>query len=178
MIYITSDLHFSHINILKYHSESRPFSSIQEMNETIVKNWNNKVSKEDITYILGDVFMGGSLALENNLKYLNALNGSKCLIIGNHDDKFLEHSEFIKCFDIVSYSEMLYYKDKIFTMTHKPPLNKIDDTIYYHLHGHTHSKPKLGNKLFDVGIDGSPDFSPYNLLDLLNLFEEYYERDY
>ena len=43
MIYLTSDLHFNHANILKYEPESRPFSSIEEMNEVIIQNWNEVV---------------------------------------------------------------------------------------------------------------------------------------
>lgn len=54
-IYLTSDCHFNHLNIIKL---GRPFSSIEEMNETIVSNWNDTVGEEDTVYVLGDFFMG------------------------------------------------------------------------------------------------------------------------
>ena len=55
MIYLTSDLHFNHMNILKYEPESRPFSSIEEMNEVIIQNWNEVVKISDTVYVLGDM---------------------------------------------------------------------------------------------------------------------------
>ena len=58
MIYFTSDLHFSHKNILNM-GHGRPFSSTEEMNQKLIENWNKKVtSNEDMVYVLGDVFWG------------------------------------------------------------------------------------------------------------------------
>ena len=81
-MYITSDLHFYHKNIIKYCPKSRPFSCEEEMNEIIVKNWNDKIGKNDSVYILGDVSFGKPSA---TIQLLNRLNGRKKLIVGNHD---------------------------------------------------------------------------------------------
>lgn len=81
MIYYTSDLHFGHKNIIQL--TSRPFSSVEEMDEVLIKNWNNKVTKNDLVYILGDFTWYNSV--EKNLKILERLNGTKHLILGNHD---------------------------------------------------------------------------------------------
>ena len=51
-IYYISDLHFGHSNIIRF--DNRPFSNVQEMEETIVKNWNERVAKDDVVNILGD----------------------------------------------------------------------------------------------------------------------------
>ena len=52
MIYFTSDLHFGHKNIIQY--ENRPFNNIEEMDNKIIKMWNNTLNEEDTIYILGD----------------------------------------------------------------------------------------------------------------------------
>ena len=49
---------FSHENIIKYCPESRPFNTVEDMNEHIVEKWNSVVSPEDTVYHLGDCFMG------------------------------------------------------------------------------------------------------------------------
>jgi calcineurin-like phosphoesterase family protein len=81
MIYFTSDLHFNHKNILKF--TKRPYKNVEDMNNDIIKIWNNIIKKTDIVYILGDFcFCGRQLKRE----FLKRLNGKKILIIGNHDD--------------------------------------------------------------------------------------------
>lgn len=70
MIYYTSDLHFGHKNIIQL--TSRPFSSVEEMDEVLIKNWNSKVTKNDLVYILGDFTWYNSA--EKNLKILERLN--------------------------------------------------------------------------------------------------------
>ena len=50
--FFTSDTHFGHANIIKYCN--RPFSSLEEMNSTIIRNWNEMVKPEDTVFFLGD----------------------------------------------------------------------------------------------------------------------------
>ena len=47
MKYYTSDLHLDHANMLKFEPEARPFTNVDEMNETIIQNWNAKVKPGD-----------------------------------------------------------------------------------------------------------------------------------
>lgn len=79
-----SDTHFGHRNAVEKHG--RPFSSIEEHDETIIANWNSKVGKDEIVYVLGDFWYRGQSAPIN---YIKRLKGKKILIAGNHDKKWL-----------------------------------------------------------------------------------------
>lgn len=82
-IWVTSDTHFGHKNILKY--TDRPFTDVDHMNESLLENWNSVVKDGDIVYHLGDVYFN-----KNRPDYwedfFSRLNGRKRLLLGNHDD--------------------------------------------------------------------------------------------
>lgn len=79
-IFFTSDTHFWHKNIIRYCK--RPFSSVEEMNEALIENWNNKVPPDGIVFHLGDFCFAGA----DKIKELTSrLNGNIILIKGNHD---------------------------------------------------------------------------------------------
>lgn len=78
-LFFVSDTHFFHKNIIDFCN--RPFSSVEEMNEAIINNWNNVVSPNDYVFHLGDFCFGGSPAWD---KCLDSLNGRKFLVLGNH----------------------------------------------------------------------------------------------
>ncbi|HII81582.1 MAG TPA: hypothetical protein HA261_14620 [Methanosarcina sp.] len=89
-IFITSDLHLGHANIIKYCN--RPFKNVYDMNKTLVYNWNSTIRKDDIVYFLGD------LAYDRNSytdSWLRKLNGRITFIKGNHDEsnsiRMLDH---------------------------------------------------------------------------------------
>lgn len=88
-IWLISDTHFNHTNILKF-TDSRTgllvrpeFRDVTEMNETMIERWNSRVKPGDKVYHLGDVFFGDK---EWFKRHWPRLNGSKRLIVGNHDD--------------------------------------------------------------------------------------------
>lgn len=167
-IFVTSDLHISHKNIIKYCPESRGhFSSFEEMNDVIVKNWNSKVSPRDYVYLIGDVAFGNvDVAIET----IQKLNGMIHLIMGNHDSGFLKNRKFSSRFCDIDQYRAINHDGKKVCMFHFPILEwDQKHRQSYHLHGHKHSKNYqiLSCRRYDVGIDGSPDFAPYNLSDLL-----------
>ena len=57
MNYYISDLHLFHEASIRF--DNRPFGSLDEMHESVVSRWNNKVNNGDIVYILGDMSMRG-----------------------------------------------------------------------------------------------------------------------
>lgn len=88
MIYVTSDPHFNHTNIIPY--ENRPFKDISHMNRSLIDNWNSVVKPDDTIYCLGDfAFRHDIKGVANcNLEQIfKELNGHKHLLIGNHDRK-------------------------------------------------------------------------------------------
>ena len=52
MNYFISDLHFGHLNIIRL--DNRPFTTLEEMDNKLIENWNNTVTRDDTIYILGD----------------------------------------------------------------------------------------------------------------------------
>lgn len=72
MIFFTSDLHLGHENCIRLCN--RPFSSIEEMDETLIENWNRKITGKDTVYILGDLIYRNQKPPE---EYLRRLRGKK-----------------------------------------------------------------------------------------------------
>lgn len=101
MKYYISDLHLFHENSIKF--DDRPFDNIQQMNDAIVRKWNEKVTNGDIVYILGDMSMRGKM--EKLIALVACLKGRKVLIKGNHDD--VSDYRYAQLFDeICDYKEI------------------------------------------------------------------------
>lgn len=79
-IYYIADPHFGHEGIIRLCG--RPFRSAEEMDETMIRNWNARVTDEDTVYIVGDFWHQGTTPANDILR---RLNGQKYLIRGNHD---------------------------------------------------------------------------------------------
>ncbi|MDR3059367.1 MAG: metallophosphoesterase, partial [Prevotella sp.] len=79
-IWFTSDHHFGHKNIIEF--SQRPFLNTDEMNEELIKRWNEKIGTEDMVYHLGDFALMSSGKLRS---ILDRLNGRIHLIQGNHE---------------------------------------------------------------------------------------------
>ena len=92
MIFFTADTHFGHASILKLCK--RPFKTIEEMNETMIKNWNDRVKDTDTVYIVGDMFYRCTDAED----ILKRLKGKKRLIVGNHDSSWINGVNLDKYF--------------------------------------------------------------------------------
>lgn len=84
-IFLIGDCHFGHRNIIKYCN--RPFGNVEEMTESLIKNWNSVVGKNDIVYVVGDFALCGKQKI---IEISQRLNGRKRLILGNHDQASIE----------------------------------------------------------------------------------------
>lgn len=114
MIYFTADQHFGHFQICNYCN--RPFKTIEEMNETLIKNHNRYVQPNDVVYHLGDFGYGGYDSIK---EILNKLNGKHTLILGNHDRWGME--TYLKLgFSAVLYSADIKIGKRIIHLNHIP----------------------------------------------------------
>lgn len=86
-IFFTSDLHFGHENVIRF--DNRPFNTVEEMDEEMIKRWNAKVGRGDIVYVLGDFIW--KAATNEAVSIIRRLNGQIILIKGNHD-RFLHNA--------------------------------------------------------------------------------------
>lgn len=88
-IFVTSDTHFNHANILNFKDANgrptREFSSVEEMNEHMIERWNSVVKPSDKVYHLGDVLFGMDKEGWMN-RHWSRLMGQKRLVVGNHDN--------------------------------------------------------------------------------------------
>lgn len=130
--FLVSDTHFGHEKTCTAFKRAdgtplRPFSSVEEMDEEMVRRWNERVGKKDKVYHLGDVVIN-----RKYLEILGRLNGDKVLIRGNHDIFKLE--DYTKYFrDVRGYHVM---NGMIFSHVpvHPESLGRFGVNIHGHLH--------------------------------------------
>lgn len=174
--WVTSDHHFLHNRIIEICQ--RPFENIDEMNEQMVERWNSLIGKEDIVYYLGDFAIekhNMKIAREKLSVILNALNGQKILIAGNHDEAYLNfYLDYF--YDIVNYFELMVDGRRV-VMCHYPFEEWRDSRRgSIHLHGHLHGGQcaKIENR-YDIGADTN-NFYPYLLDNFLKKKTENEEK--
>lgn len=131
-IFVISDTHFGHANILTFVNEDgsrvRSFNSVEEMDEHMVESWNKVVSDSDIVYHLGDVYFG------KGYNMLSRLKGKKRLILGNHDNPKNEH--VMNTFQKILMWRM--FPEFNCLLTHVPVHGHTLYKTKYNLHGHVH----------------------------------------
>lgn len=156
--WITSDLHFGHKNIMKFCPKTRPFHSVNQMNNALIEHWNSLVQPDDVVFHLGDFsFLGG----EATRTILDCLNGTIVFILGNHDKVIRNQISSPYKFD---YFECRYMGQKL-VMSHyamREWNQKARGAI--HFYGHSHgSLPGVGRSM-DVGYDAVGSIMPLELL--------------
>lgn len=128
-VYFIADTHFGDQNIMKY--ENRPFADVVEMDEAIIENWNKTVNVEDEIFVLGDFSF---YELEKTTEICTRLNGSKSLILGNHD---MNETDYYRAcgFEEVYKYPVLY--EGYWILSHEP-LYINQNMPYANIFGHVH----------------------------------------
>lgn len=143
-IWFTGDTHFGHANIIKYCN--RPFKDVDEMDNTLIENWNRIVKPNDLVYHLGDFLFKGKKANE----LLSVLNGEVVLIVGNHDSRLSKQA--LAKFKAVHNTLLLEKQDII--LSHKSlSFWKELYSAKYNVHGHSHGTSMIIKNRLDVGCD-------------------------
>ena len=171
-IYLTSDTHFGHRGVCQFTQADgvtplRPWNDPEEMDEAMVKLWNDTVKPGDKVYHLGDVVIN-----RKSLKILNRLNGDKVLIKGNHDifklHDYAEHFRDIRAYHVMNGLILSHIP------VHPDQLRRFGCCVHGHLHSNRvmmddgHGKEIIDPRYISVCVEQT-DFKPI-------LFEEVLER--
>lgn len=150
-VFFAADHHFGHDNIRRYCA--RPFSSVEEMDETMIERWNKVVKPGDTVYHLGD------FAFRVSPEPIRAkLNGRIVLVRGNHDRRITKHL-FDEVYDLHTFVQgdirivLCHYGMRRWDRSHLGS---------FHLFGHSHGNLPPYGKSFDIGVD-CHDFRPLPL---------------
>lgn len=172
--FFTSDHHFGHRNIIDYCN--RPFKVIKDMDEFMIKRWNEVVGPNDTVYHLGDFCLGSPAQCGT---ILEQLNGKKVLIRGNHDScsrtAYRQRVGFLEVYLCLEVHGMKLchfpatgdderHGDKHFD---KRPSLKDGEWL---LCGHVHDIWKFKGRQFNVGVDVH-DYYPLSLEQVLKQIE-------
>jgi calcineurin-like phosphoesterase family protein len=155
-LFYVSDTHFNHRNIISY--TNRPFASVDEMNEEMIRRWNEVVTDEDIVYHDGDFGFGKGLD-----SILDRLNGKAIYLIkGNHDRpmKLVNKIGFVDIFDALVVED----GDLFVGMSHYPmseDIMKHPCDIYLYGHVHNNDAPVPWNHV-NICVEKT-DYRPVDL---------------
>jgi len=171
-VFLVSDTHFGHAGVCRFTRNDgvtplRPWDNADEMDEAMVKAWNDKVKPNDKVYHLGDVVIN-----RRALPILDRLNGDKVLIRGNHD--IFKDDEYRKYFRELR----AYHVMNGLILSHIPIHPESLGRFGTNVHGHTHSnRVLLPNGDIDVRyhsvcVEQTPDFAPILFEDVLKRITE------
>ncbi len=171
--WLISDTHFLHKNILKFVDSTtgllvRPnFDTVEEMNEHMIERWNSVIMPHHRVYHLGDVFFGDK---EEFQKLFNRLNGSKRLIVGNHDNiKYLAKGNF---FSKIQMWRMFPEHNLLFTHVPVHPYSLgrgapgSDTPVMTNVHGHIHQNASPPGPYINVSVEAI-NYTPVHIDEIL-----------
>jgi len=173
-VFLVSDTHFGHENTCtKFKREDgsplRPFANAEEMDEEMVKRWNERVGPKDKVYHLGDVVMG-----RRHLNTLRRLNGDKVLIKGNHDifklEDYIPHFRDIRGYHVMNGMILSHVP------VHEESLGRFGTNIHGHLHANrvmrktAHGTEEIDPRYFSACVE-LHDFAPVLFEDAVKMIE-------
>lgn len=141
-VYLVSDPHLGHGNILKftngYRAKVMGVKDIKEHDEKFCDNWSDTISKRDTVIVMGD--------LGKKYHLIKSLSGHKTLILGNHD---IDHiTKYMEIFDNVRGP----HKYKGFWLSHFP-IHPEELFGKKNIHGHVHTKNIQDERYINVSLE-------------------------
>jgi calcineurin-like phosphoesterase family protein len=181
--WFTADTHFGHANIIKYCD--RPFMDVADMRIELVKRWNERVGTDDRVLVLGDFALG---RIDETLTVLAELNGTKDLVVGNHDRPFdpdpRRRAESTARYLAAGFRSVIHGTMGYRLADRHPILvghfpyagdshgedryaeQRPYDTGLPIVHGHVHTTWQLNGRQLNVGVDVN-DYAPVSETDVL-----------
>jgi calcineurin-like phosphoesterase family protein len=180
--FLVSDTHFGHAGVCRFTeadgvTKIRPWTDPAEMDEEMIRRWNDTVRPNDKVYHLGDVVIN-----RKALPTLARLNGDKVLIRGNHDifrdDEYREYFRELRAYHVLNGMILSHIP------VHEASLGRFGVNIHGHLHTNRVKKArgvdaKTGAILYGTEIDPryhcvcveTTDFAPILLEDVYKRIE-------
>ena len=147
-VFLVSDTHFGHAGVCRFTrndgvTKLRPWDNAEEMDEAMVKAWNERVGPNDKVYHLGDVVMS-----RKSLAIMRRLNGDKVLIRGNHDifkdTDYREHFRELRAYHVMNGMILSHIP------IHSESLGRFGVNIHGHLHANRVMLPGFNGKITDI----------------------------
>ena len=175
-VFLVSDTHFGHAGVCRFTladgvTKLRPWTDPDEMDEFMVKAWNERVRPNDKVYHLGDVVIN-----RKALGIMRRLNGDKVLIRGNHDifkdSDYREHFRELRAYHVMNGMILSHIP------IHSESLGRFGVNIHGHLHANRVMLPGFNGKITDI-IDvryhcvcvEQTDFAPILFEDVIQRIE-------
>jgi len=170
-VWLVSDTHFGHAGVCRFTradgvTKLRPWTDPDEMDEAMVRAWNDRVRPNDKVYHLGDVVIN-----RRAMKTLARLNGDKVLIRGNHDifrdDEYREYFRELRAYHVMN--GMI--------LSHIPIHEESLGRFGVNIHGHCHANRVMKEGVIDVRyhcvcVEQTPDFAPILFEDVIRRIQE------
>jgi len=167
--YIISDLHLGHNNIINLCN--RPFGSIEEMDDILVKNlFKIEYVPSDTLFFLGDM---GFWSQEKFQNLLSQIKAKTYLILGNHDKG--RKISFWKNCGFTEVSRFPLCVSKWYWLSHEPMyLN--ESMPYVNIHGHIHNIDQVlkvdGKNLYFNACVEKINYTPISLDNLIKNYQK------
>ena len=157
-----SDPHFGHAGIITFKTNDggrvREFDSVEQMDETMVENWNGVVRPVDRIYVLGDIVMN-----RRCLPIFDRLNGKKVLIKGNHD--IFKLKDYLPYFDDIR-AYKVFPKSRII-LSHIPIHPCQMERFKLNIHGHIHTNQLDDDQYMNICVE-KINYTPIDLAKILH----------
>ena len=147
-VFLTSDTHFGHTGVCRFTrndgvTKLRPWDDADEMDEEMVRRWNDRVRPNDKVYHLGDVVIN-----RKALKIMSRLNGDKVLIRGNHDifrdDEYRQYFRELRAYHVMNGMILSHIP------IHPESLGRFGVNIHGHLHANRVMAEVFGEYVVDT----------------------------
>ena len=168
-VFLVSDTHFGHAGVCHFTrndgvTKLRPWDNADDMDEEMVRRWNDRVRPNDKVYHLGDVVIN-----RKALGIMRRLNGDKVLIRGNHDIfrdvEYREHFRELRAYHVMNGMILSHIP------IHEESLGRFGVNIHGHLHAYRVMKAEMIDTRYHCVCVEQTDFTPILFEDVIKRIE-------